>query len=534
MISYLRRNISTRKEAGKRPKQCPQKDNIDKKIQDVRLTHTPQNSTPLQDATSLTWLDGSCFIFSKDIYDLRLSFSQTTKKQELISLHADGSRTQFFVGDMEGDVVVGLDFGTSTLKCFIRDPDNEKTFPVVFCGSQGASAFHLPTVIYLSRSGVYALEPSSEAIRIDGLKLKLIKEPLNFDYRCAATAFLALALRHIRAWFADNLAEWYGNTFQEWSVHMGVPSESTDTLIAKTWEKILHAAWDVSTHEGPIVRTNIVEALNSQDNCSQDLSKCDLCPEISAAIHAIISCNLDHENGQLYTVVDVGASTVDISAFFFTRGKEKIVHETTLLGPQVHSLGTSVCHGRRVLALVNFLAKNSRGQSETEKLRNHIETEKILIPSSVLPDSVDSYIDGISLSDNRYGPDAWLIRELATSLRTRIQQAFARVHHSPHPVKVLRIGGGSNAAPYRDVFKRAVFCACKEKAEEIRINVIPPLTFSSVGPRRIAVREFWGRLSVAYGLALGKKGKTITETLDMEVDEENDGGLGEFISKEMV
>ena len=75
-------------------------------------------------------------------------FSQPLNSYRLLPLNLDGENVS---DTADVDLYVGLDFGTSTLKCFLNDIDNARVFPVVFCESMTNSAYLLPTCIYIAQ-----------------------------------------------------------------------------------------------------------------------------------------------------------------------------------------------------------------------------------------------------------------------------------------------------------------------------------------------------------------------------------------------
>lgn len=458
-------------------------------------------------------------------------FSQPLNSYRLLPLNLDGENVS---DTADVDLYVGLDFGTSTLKCFLNDIDNERVFPVVFCESMTNSAYLLPTCIYIAQDQTVSLDKTT-GTRVVGIKERLIKDHRNIRNRAYACAFLALALRRIRVWFNENLRDWYGDDEVRWIIHLGVPSITADHALAQTWEEILCTAWGLSIQKKAVSLPEVEQYLVKEVIFKNDEKvKAIACPEISAAINSIISCTHDAENGQLYAAMDVGASTVDISAFFFTRGYRQTKYCTTLLGPQIHILGTSFCHSNRMRALRRFVEKSRLTKEEKDNFIQKLLDNAELQPQTALPDSVESYCEGVKLSStSKFGPDNLLIEKLSESLRTRILESWnGNFSRNSQKIKVLLIGGGCHSGMYAETIKRAVN---SKRAELMEFPELPEaLSYSRLDSHRIDKESFWSRFSVAYGLALGKIGETEIETLDHEENPYEVKELPGFIGKEMV
>lgn len=466
-------------------------------------------------------------------------FSQPLNTYRLVSLPTNDEDLGES-GDIE--LIMGLDFGTSTLKCFLHDADMEKAFPVIFCEGPTTAAYLLPTCIYIAQDQTISLE-ETDGEQVLGIKERLLNDHINICHRSYACAFLALALRRVRAWCKDNLREWYGDSDIHWIIHLGVPSISADHAIAKTWEEILCQAWNLSIQNKPINLQEIKGLLSgSETSLKCRGAEVDVCPEISAAIHSVISCTHNSDNGQLYAAMDVGASTVDITGFFFTKGRERTRYSTTLLGPEIHVLGTSFCHRNRILSLKKFVDGITLTKEEREQFIKGLRENVKLQPQTALPDSVESYCEGVKLAPSKlppgsnFGPDKLLIEQLSHSLRTRILESWrGGFPRSSEKIKVLLIGGGCHSGMYAETIRRAVLQGNKNRAEIMEFPEIPEkLSYAPHDRHAIGKESFWQRFSVAYGLALGRIGETKIIALEEGWNPYELKELPGFISKDMV
>lgn len=469
---------------------------------------------------------------------LNFIFSQRLNSYLLLPLSHDGIDLENQRNESNyAEFHLGLDFGTSTLKCFINDVDREMIFPIVFCDSLTSSAYLLPTCIYIDADQTVTLDQSNGAQVLD-LKERLIKDHKSLVNRSYACAFLALALRRIRGWIKENLKDWYGDAEIGWVVHLGVPSVTAENGLAQTWKEILYAAWAISSFPRPVSLIEVKKLLNDGKNTESNVDiRTEVCPEISAAIRSVISCTQDSENGQLYASMDVGASTVDISAFFFTKGFRASKYETTLVGPQVHVLGTKFCHTNRISSLEEFVNSADLKTDERNAFINALQSHRSLQPYTPLPDSVEEYCEGIRLCiPAAYGPDKALIEKLAESLRERILKAWEKgFSMNSKKIKVLLVGGGRSSKPYTETVERAVKKANANRAELMEFPELPEeLSYSRFDSHRLNKENFWQRFSVAFGLSLGNIGKTEIIPLDDESTDYEPEELPGFIGKELV
>lgn len=229
----------------------------------------------------------------------------------------------------EREVVIGLDFGTSSVKVIIGDRVLKKAFAVPFSDAQGVRRYLLPTRLYETDS-YFSLEEADQLFR--DLKLSLLANPSDAQAQLLATAFLALVIRHARGWLLSELRDVYHQTNILWKLVVGVPAaHHLQDGNQNFFYKVAQAAWLVaaSSHQ-KIRRTHVSEALlkSSQmlDGAAhvQPIEEVDISvvPEIAAQIYGYVASNrFDRGARNLYLMVDVGAGTVDSSLFQVKLGR---------------------------------------------------------------------------------------------------------------------------------------------------------------------------------------------------------------------
>src|ERR1700728_4370203 len=147
--------------------------------------------------------------------------------------------TQFEGPDNRGkrDIVIGLDFGTSSTKVVIQDPETRDAWAVPFEGSGLLeNSYLLPSRISIDKDGFGSFGDDKS---IAELKIRLMTapdEPIE-DTRSQESPptasqlcvlYLALVLQQVRGWFLRTKGDAY-RTFQlVWQLNIGIPSNALD------------------------------------------------------------------------------------------------------------------------------------------------------------------------------------------------------------------------------------------------------------------------------------------------------------------
>lgn len=229
----------------------------------------------------------------------------------------------------EREVVIGLDFGTSSVKVIIGDRVLGKAFAVPFSEAPGIRRYLLPTRLYEADS-VFLLTETDRLYR--DLKLPLLADPGDAKAQKLATAFLALVIRHARGWLLSEHHDVYHQTNIHWKLVVGIPAahhlqDGNQAL----FHQVAQAAWLVAaSNQSAIRRMSVVDELSRADQLiagaapkrPTEEAEISVVPEIAAQIYGYVASNrFDVKAKNLYLMVDVGAGTVDSSLFQVKRAR---------------------------------------------------------------------------------------------------------------------------------------------------------------------------------------------------------------------
>jgi hypothetical protein len=270
----------------------------------------------------------------------------------------------------ECELVIGLDFGTSSTKVVIQAPDLPgcPSYSVNFGRfSSGTLPHLLPTRLWIApSSGLCTLAPRDGYIMVNNIKLELFSKDENLYSSFGpirqqlppeetAVCYLALLLRYSRRWFLKTKPDLLQHFSRiRWSMNMGVPSpcieDNEENLI---FRRVGKAAWWLST---------LVEDYITLDKAGRELKfvsdtdywdtdeefACDfeIIPEIAAGAVGYALSDLRREG--LHVMVDIGASTVDVCSFLLQEreGNDRY----SLLISDVQQLGSIRLYNDRIVA----------------------------------------------------------------------------------------------------------------------------------------------------------------------------------------
>lgn len=226
------------------------------------------------------------------------------------------------------EAVLGVDFGTSSTKIVARMPyeSGQPTVAVtVPCFARAEEHPHLwASRLWLTRNGEFSLAPEEGAMLFCGLKAALMSErpesrlvmhvsDVGATALEAAAAFLALQMRQSRGWLLINRPEFSRQRIR-WQYNIGFPAASLDDeCLAKVYRRCCAAALALSLHEAPLTVDLVREAVCSTE--CEDLAELGigLIAEIAAAVTGF--AHSTQRDDELYTMVDVGATTLDSCTF---------------------------------------------------------------------------------------------------------------------------------------------------------------------------------------------------------------------------
>ena len=266
---------------------------------------------------------------------------------------SEGSRTQLPTHIQSGgaiDVFIGLDFGTSYTKAAVGLKD--QIFAVDWHGvSGGADRYLLPSEYSIMADGSCQIGQAPD-VPVDHvrqhLKHPLIDAAVSAASLANAAVFLALVLRHVRAWVFFHHGDKIGRSSIRWMLNIGAPSNGLENeRHRRAYLKMCSSAWSMSTSElGPSAAyAGELIAAWQPDVLPKDLIGLDVLPEFVAQIAGYVQ-SAQRQRG-LHALVDVGGGTLDVVTF--------IVHERDgedvfpFLVPEIRALGTQMLYQNRLV-----------------------------------------------------------------------------------------------------------------------------------------------------------------------------------------
>ena len=391
------------------------------------------------------------------------------------------------------DLVIGLDFGTSSTKVVVRSPfafDSLATavrWPV----GNGGATYLMPTVLYENARGDFSLEQREAAIctRTD-LKIDLMDEPGQCEARARAAAYIGLTLRTARQWLLDTQKDIYGQFRLQWALNMGIPSAGyDDEPVREAFRLVARAAWILSLRPNLPTVVTAIEALRVAKGELESGVTIKVVPEIAAEVVGYARSH--RRNDGLHVMVDVGASTLDICGFVLHAPDGDDQYE--LLTALVKRLGVHELHLRRLGAI------NDVGG------RVGVRVPSALEPFEAVPRAGSEYVDApsdplrerLNEIDSEYKSNcANALGEVLKALRQRRDPKSPR-WTSGLPVFVA--GGGSRFRLVNDAIEE---CDIRlrngtdtQGIDRQRLATLETLTNKDI-PDQLA-----GRLDVAYGLS---------------------------------
>lgn len=265
---------------------------------------------------------------------------------------AAGGRTQCVDTGHRGavDIVIGLDFGTSYTKAAVGFRD--KIFPVTWSGVSKCEPHYLLPSEYteLEDGSVFVgqhVDARPDQVRGD-LKLPFINAGVSSASIGAATTFIALVLRFVRAWVFHHHAAKLGQAKVRWQLNIGAPSNGLESSpLVRAYGVLAATAWLRSLEVDPLRLAGSASALWRDGEVLSDLVDYQVRPEFVAQMAGYMQ-SPQRQRG-LHALVDVGGGTLDVVTF--------IVHQVEgedtfpFLVPQVHALGTHGLIQNRLLGV---------------------------------------------------------------------------------------------------------------------------------------------------------------------------------------
>jgi len=396
-------------------------------------------------------------------------------------------------------IQLGFDFGTSSVKVVARLDSDNSLIPIHF--RKGPDALVLPSRLFIDQ-GFGSLDPLSN--RPDGqefvdLKLPLLTAEVDQASLIRASLFLALVIRRVRAYIYENYTRVLSNKQIFWLINFGVPASFQDEGgLQARFRDIFDCAAYLAVQ--PAERLKVSDAGNAwlarswekKSYTETAMTMVQLVPEIAAQIYAIMRSEQWDSTTRLFTVIDVGAGTVDIGVVSVT-GKTGD-HHLSFFYTEVVNHGAAMLNRYRIKRIKNTVDSLTEKQSKyLDAVANNTAIDK------QLPVNWAGYIRGSQRVSGSFDPDyEFADGYMDDVLKSRDQVlgdgGFSKTDWREH--RVILCGGGRNEPLYLKSLEKMTNIAGSNIGFDVRI------------PRRSREVESAGisqgayeRISVAYGLS---------------------------------
>lgn len=408
------------------------------------------------------------------------------------------------------EIVVGLDFGTSSTKVVFRDSAINVAYGVSF----DALAYEDHPYILASRvmlGGDWTLSLSGSGTPINHLKLLLIQWPDREIVKGAGNGrsatvgqlvagYLALVLRMARHWFLKEKEAVYRGITIDWQLNIGIPSQNyADKDINQTYRQVALAAWRASLRSAPLslndiqadleqVRNEAIGRVRRWQDTPDALTEKDIAivPEVIAEVLGYERS--PHRRDGLHLLIDVGAGTFDAATFtVLPHGENRFC----LLSTAVRSLGAlNLCRHRRDRVV----------EATRDRLDRIIRDTRAVDP---IP-GLDVFAGGLDNSaagavDAPFTDQcAGLVWNVVVCEKTGLKGA----HGAPmfREMVAFVCGGGRALDPYQTSVKRLAESLSKHKAGWRRLEILELPKPRELEAKGLPASEYH-RISVAYGLS---------------------------------
>lgn len=414
----------------------------------------------------------------------------------------------------EGELIIGLDFGTSTVKVVVHDPQRKVFYAIPFYSIGSDNRFIFPSRVWLGVEG-YSIDNGDKSFA--DLKLPLMEGQVDLNQLTHATAFVALIIRHARGWLFDRHKDTYKNTDTVWALNLGLPAAySEDSNLQDRFRLIalaaINLASDTSLRITPNLANQYLEKAKhalSGGNHSTDLAvypdMVNVYPEIGAQVRAFVESEAwDAKNRPFITMIDIGAGTVDIS--FFSVIKNKGQYTFNFFQNSVEFFGVINLHRSRISWLNKNLSDNRFFIPEAQVFLNELESDTDVFLR--IPESVCSYFENFDISSG--SPDEAFYPcykgQVSKLLHYTWKNRVARDNDKWKRLPLFLCGGGSRMEFYRKVVDHLNHSGATSSWLGVELETLTrPTRLRAEG---LSDREY-DRLSVAYGLSFPELGKVI-------------------------
>ncbi len=410
------------------------------------------------------------------------------------------------------EVVIGLDFGTSSTKVVLADRSLNAAYAVPFSDSIGVSSYLLPSALVETNDGHYVL--TGNGVRYSDLKLAMLTSQGDAVMCSRVCAFLALTIRSARAWMYEAKREQYLRSDILWTLAIGLPTDQASYEERRLhFEQLAKVAWSLAGRDGPLSVADALETWRQREHLDLgDELEVRGMPELSAQIHGFVSSShFDARHPNIYLLVDVGAGTLDASLFHVRKNRIGTV-SFGFFTDTVELLGAANLNRHRLTWWQSKL-KEAAGlekgiqREHTENVLSVLnELELLKLPTDFrgsYPNTYDQYVKGVEVryDGGAKSPDDEFFQRIRNQVAGKVLYgAWKQGLLSQAQVKDMPFflcGGGARHPLYESL--------------KSRLQKTPSCTWLSAKPRDLALPSNiiapgvahgdYDRLSVAYGLS---------------------------------
>lgn len=397
-------------------------------------------------------------------------------------------------------IQLGFDFGTSSVKVVARLDSDNSLIPIAF--RKGKDALVLPSRLFLDKGGYASLNPggtNAESQEYLDLKIPLLAERVEKTALIRASLFIALVIRRVRAFVYDIYGKVLSSKQIFWLINFGVPASFQDERrLQARFQDVFDCAAYLATL--PTERLKVSDAgsallrraWENQAYVATSMTLVQLVPEIAAQIYAIMRSEQWDSTTRLFTVIDVGAGTVDVGVVSVT-GTAGETH-LSFFHTEVVNHGAAMLNRYRLSRVKETASELSSDQlAYLDSVASNTAIDK------KLPATWASYIPGSERVSGSFDPDyefadGYMDDVLRSRERVLGDGNFTVADWRAH--RVILCGGGRN----EPLYLRALEEMTGVRGSNIGFDVRVPSRSREIESAGIS-QEAYERISVAYGLS---------------------------------
>lgn len=393
----------------------------------------------------------------------------------------------------------GFDFGTSSVKVIARLDSDNSLIPIYF--REGPSGLVLPSRLFIV-DGYACLDVpplNTEHLEFHDLKLPLLEESPDLESLVRASLFISLVIRRVRAYIFDKHKRLLSKKQIFWLINFGVPASFQDEKkLQNRFQDIFDCAAYLAVQPSTLLSMSAARSAwigrNWEQQHYQDsnMTLVQLVPEIAAQIYAIMRSEQWDSSVRLFTVIDIGAGTVDIGVVSVNGTVDDI--RLSFFYSAVANRGVAILNRHRIdaiLSTANALTAEQFTYFDSIKRNTAIDKR--------LPSTWRDYIPGSKTVSGCFTPDDDFVKQFLEDVmlsRSSVINAgnFGPLYWKNH--RVILCGGGRNEPLYSKSLDRMSNVSSSNISFDVRI----PSRSREVESAGIS-QSAYERISVAYGLS---------------------------------